>query len=61
MLPKGLEGVIVDQTGSLVIQLRKQIVQDRLTPPDKVRISLGTWRSVRETDTYVMIFNLLML
>jgi hypothetical protein len=38
MLPKELEGVIVDQTGSLVIQMRKQIVQNQLTTPGKVRI-----------------------
>jgi hypothetical protein len=44
MRPKELEGVIVDQIGALVIQLRKQIVQNRLTAPDKVRISLCTRR-----------------
>jgi hypothetical protein len=38
MVPKELEGAIVDQTGALVIQMRKQIVQNQLTTPGKVRI-----------------------
>jgi hypothetical protein len=44
MLPEELEGIIVDQIGALVIQLRKQIVQNRLTAPDRRRISLCTRR-----------------
>jgi hypothetical protein len=44
MLLKESEGMIVDQTGSLVIQLRKRIVQNRLTAPDKRPISLCTRR-----------------
>jgi hypothetical protein len=53
MPPKELEGVIVDQTGALVIQLRKQIVQNRLTAPDKVRISLRTGNAGRQVRSRI--------